>query len=142
MMNIFDIVEEFHEKMGHVNRYDEIASDPEKLKAFIELRVRMMEEELTELKNAIADKDAAEIVDALIDGLYFNVGTLNILIGTDMSLGAFIEVHDANMEKEIGVKPGRPNPLGLPDAIKPEGWKAPDLSSYVIDSKMLKGICA
>ena len=30
------------------------------------------------------------------------------------------------MEKEVGVKDSRPNPLGLPDLIKPEGWVGPD----------------
>jgi hypothetical protein len=29
------------------------------------------------------------------------------------------------MAKEVGVKAERPNPLGLPDLIKPEGWTAP-----------------
>ena len=31
----------------------------------------------------------------------------------------------AESDPEIGVKPERPNPLGLPDLIKPEGWEAP-----------------
>ena len=35
-------------------------------------------------------------------------------------------VHAANMAKVVGVKPSRPNPLGVPDLIKPEGWTAPD----------------
>ena len=30
------------------------------------------------------------------------------------------------MEKEIGIKPSRPNPLGLPDLVKPKGWVGPD----------------
>ena len=30
------------------------------------------------------------------------------------------------MMKEVGVKPSRPNPLGLPDLIKPEDWEAPN----------------
>ena len=34
-------------------------------------------------------------------------------------------VLEANMAKEPGVKEGRPNPLGLPDLMKPEGWTAP-----------------
>ena len=34
-------------------------------------------------------------------------------------------VFDANMTKSPGVKPGRPNPFGLPDLLKPEGWTAP-----------------
>ena len=40
-------------------------------------------------------------------------------------LEAWNRVLDANMAKEIGIKHSRPNPLGLPDLIKPEGWIAP-----------------
>ena len=29
------------------------------------------------------------------------------------------------MRKNVGVKSTRPNPLGLPDLIKPVGWEAP-----------------
>ena len=29
------------------------------------------------------------------------------------------------MNKQVGIKESRPNPLGLPDLIKPEGWTAP-----------------
>ena len=47
-----------------------------------------------------------------------------MLLGIDAHK-AWHEVHKANMSKEVGVKESRPNPLGLPDLIKPEGWKAP-----------------
>jgi len=30
------------------------------------------------------------------------------------------------MNKQVGIKASRPNPLGLPDLIKPEGWVGPD----------------
>ena len=39
---------------------------------------------------------------------------------------AWEEVHGCNMSKERGIKESRPNPLGLPDLIKPEGWKGPN----------------
>jgi hypothetical protein len=29
------------------------------------------------------------------------------------------------MNKKVGIKETRPNPLGLPDLIKPKDWKAP-----------------
>jgi len=38
---------------------------------------------------------------------------------------AWDDVLKANMAKEVGVKESRPNPLGIPDLIKPEGWTAP-----------------
>jgi hypothetical protein len=38
---------------------------------------------------------------------------------------AWNKVYEANAAKDVGVKEGRPNPFGLPDLIKPEGWVAP-----------------
>jgi len=35
------------------------------------------------------------------------------------------------MSKKVGVKQSRPNPLGLPDLIKPEGWEAPSHNNNV-----------
>ena len=29
------------------------------------------------------------------------------------------------MNKEVGIKESRPNPLGLPDLVKPKDWKGP-----------------
>ena len=39
---------------------------------------------------------------------------------------AWEEVHTANMMKERGIKESRPNPLGLPDLIKPQDWVGPN----------------
>ena len=63
------------------------------------------------------------IVDALIDNIVFAIGTLDAF-GVD-AYTAWNRVHAANMAKNPGVKPGRPNPYGFPDLIKPEGWTAP-----------------
>ena len=38
---------------------------------------------------------------------------------------AWDQVYHANISKEVGIKEGRPNPLGLPDLVKPEGWEGP-----------------
>jgi len=64
-----------------------------------------------------------EVVDALIDLCVVAIGTLDAY-GVD-SNKAWDEVLKANMSKEPGIKPERPNPLGLPDLMKPEGWVAP-----------------
>jgi predicted HAD superfamily Cof-like phosphohydrolase len=82
-----------------------------------------LQEELDEMKNASKNNDAEEIVDALIDLCVVAIGTLDAY-GVN-AYKAWDEVHAANMTKEVGVKASRPNPLGLPDLIKPEGWKAP-----------------
>lgn len=66
---------------------------------------------------------ADDIVDALIDLCVVAIGTLDAL-DIDAET-AWKRVHTKNMEKEVGIKAGRPNPLGLPDLVKPENWEAP-----------------
>jgi len=78
---------------------------------------------LSETFKAYAEKDAEEIVDGLIDLVVVAVGTLD-LYEVDFNK-AWFEVLKANMNKRVGVKEGRPNPYGLPDLCKPEGWTAP-----------------
>jgi predicted HAD superfamily Cof-like phosphohydrolase len=80
-------------------------------------------EELEETKTAVKNNDAEEIVDGLIDLCVVAIGTLDAM-GID-SHDAWTQVLRANLAKEVGIKPERPNPLGLPDLIKPAGWKAP-----------------
>lgn len=112
-------IENMHTKYG-VN--EKIRTfDKEKLKQFLEFRVRFLEEELNELKDNIDNPE--EIVDALIDLCVVAIGTLDAF---DVNAHrAWDAVYDANMAKEVGIKASRPNPLGLPDLIKPEGWRAP-----------------
>lgn len=97
--------------------------DKDTLKKFLEFRIKFLQEELDELKNA---ECAEDVVDALIDLCVVAIGTLD---GFQVdSNQAWDEVLRANMNKKTGVKDTRPNPLGLPDLIKPDGWKAPDHS--------------
>lgn len=100
--------------------------DSEKLKKFLEFRINFLQEELDEAKEAIASGDpkrAEDIVDAMIDLCVVSIGTLDAF-DVD-SFEAWNRVHDKNMQKEPGIKPERPNPLGLPDLIKPAGWTPP-----------------
>lgn len=99
------------------------AFDKEKLKQFLEFRMAFLDEELMETEKAVSENDAEEIVDGLIDLCVVAIGTLDAL-GVN-SYDAWNRVLAANMAKQVGIKPSRPNPLGLPDLIKPEGWEAP-----------------
>ena len=100
--------------------------DRAQLTSFLKFRVNFLQEELDELKSASASRipiDAPEVVDALIDLCVVAIGTLDAF---DVDAHkAWDVVHKANMNKEVGIKESRPNPLGLPDLIKPEGWVAP-----------------
>jgi len=117
---VFDIYE-MHKKFG-VHEWMKTATDEQKQK-FLEFRIKFLEEELNETREAVKNNDPEEIVDGLIDLCVVAIGTLDAF-DVD-SHKAWKEVHDANMSKEPGVKESRPNPLGLPDLIKPEGWQGP-----------------
>ena len=107
-----------HEKYSVFDKVQ--AFDKEKLNKFLEFRIKFLEEEMNELSTA---ETADDVVDALIDLCVVAIGTLD-LFDVDARL-AWDRVHEANMNKQVGIKESRPNPLGLPDLIKPEGWTAP-----------------
>lgn len=107
-----------HEKYGVFDKVQ--AFDKEKLNKFLEFRIKFLEEEMNELSTA---ETADDVVDALIDLCVVAIGTLD-LFDVDARL-AWDRVHEANMNKLVGIKESRPNPLGLPDLVKPEGWTAP-----------------
>ena len=111
-------IAEMHMKFGV--REATANMDADKLKQYFDFRVRFLQEELDELKNAANPDDA---VDALIDLCVVAIGTLDAYNVNSME--AWNRVHAANMAKEVGIKASRPNPLGLPDLIKPEGWESP-----------------
>jgi len=97
--------------------------DKELMRKFLEFRIKFLEEELNETKAAFENNDPEEIVDGLIDLCVIAIGTLDAF-NVD-SEKAWNEVYKANLAKTPGVKESRPNPLGLPDLIKPDGWEAP-----------------
>lgn len=114
-------INDMHRKFGVHEAVKDF--DKKKLLAFLRFRFDFLEEELTEGREAIANKDAEEIVDSLVDLCVVAIGTLDAF-GVD-AYKAWDVVHKANMAKEVGIKAERPNALGLPDLIKPEGWENP-----------------
>ncbi len=93
----------------------------------MKLRMRMLSEEFNETLQAYLQSDKEEMIDGLIDLCVIAIGTLDIA-GVD-SQAAWDEVLRANLSKEVGVKPGRNNPLALPDLCKPQDWVSPDHSN-------------
>lgn len=104
-----------------------ITKDKESLRKFLEFRLGFINEELQETIKATNEADPEEIVDGLIDICVVAIGTLDAF-GVDADK-AWDQVQKANMKKEVGVKESRPNPLGLPDLVKPRGWEAPEHKS-------------
>jgi predicted HAD superfamily Cof-like phosphohydrolase len=116
-------INDMHAKFGVHKWMDDNQSENEKLNKFLEFRLKFLAEELNETTLAFESKDPEEIVDGLIDLCVVAIGTLDAF-DVD-AYKAWDQVHNANMAKEPGVKESRPNPLGLPDLIKPEGWNGP-----------------
>ncbi len=115
-----------HQKFGVNKWFTKNKSNKEIMKKYLMFRMLMLNEELHETMQAVNSENPEEIVDGLIDICVFAIGTLNVLeVDADKAWDA---IHNANMAKEPGVKAGRPNPFGMPDLLKPEGWKGPDHS--------------
>lgn len=119
-----DWVKDIHDMHAFYGMHEKFADfDDEKKKLFLKFRAEFIQEELNELKENIAIQNPEEIVDALIDICVVAIGTLDAF--EIDSHKAWNEVLRANMQKQVGVKEGRPNPLNLPDLMKPDGWEPP-----------------
>lgn len=84
---------EFHRTFGHP-----VGAVPEfPAQSYIDLRIKLIEEELQELRDAVSARDMVETADALGDIMY-------VVIGMAVSFGipidkVFNEIHSSNMTK-------------------------------------------
>jgi len=113
-----------HNKYGVKEWFEKNKHDKELMRKYLMFRMLMINEELHETLQALNTGNAEEIVDGLIDLCVFAIGTLDVF-NVDANK-AWDEIYRANMDKKAGVKPGRPNPFGLPDLLKPGGWEGPN----------------
>ena len=116
-------IEDMHDKFGVHDWFQANRGDKTLMQKYLMFRMLMIGEEYQETLSAINNSDAEEVVDGLIDMCVFAIGTLDVM-GVDAN-EAWNKVYNANMAKEPGVKPGRPNRFGLPDLLKPGGWTPP-----------------
>ena len=84
----------------------------------LELRCRLVRDELEELVAALHAQDLVEVADAIADTIYTLIG-LGIACGIDLR-PVWREVQRTNMLKESD-GPGR-------KVRKPAGWQAPDIA--------------
>ena len=115
-------IRDMQEKFG-VQEWMQDPANKDKLFEFLRFRMDFLKEEWVETNHAFACADPEELIDGHIDICVIAIGTL-LAFGVDVEK-AWDVVHKANMAKEPGTKPERPNPLGLPDLMKPEGWENP-----------------
>ena len=90
------------------------------------ISVKALFEEVQEFIDAAETSDFIGQVDAMIDLQYFAMGVLYKLGLTAEQINkCCTAVHEANMEKKLGVKPSRGDGSAA-DAVKPEGWESPE----------------
>lgn len=94
-MDTIEQTREFHLAFG-VKVADKIDISDRALNA---LRVRLLQEELDELEEALATDNVVEVLDALSDLQYFLDGTYLSLGFHPLKKAAFDEVHRSNMSK-------------------------------------------
>ena len=92
-----------------------------------QLRISLIQEELDELKEAVANNDLLEVADALTDLLYVTYGAGHAF-GIDLDK-CFNEVQNSNMSK-LG-EDGKPIYNELGKVMKGPNYFKPDLSKFV-----------
>lgn len=93
----------------------------------IGLRLRLIDEEVDELKEAIEQRDIVEVADALTDILYVVYG-MGITFGIDLD-ECFNEVHGSNMSK-LG-EDGKPVKREDGKILKGPNFRKPDLKKII-----------
>ena len=122
-MTNFESVKKFMETFGQ--EVKQKATFPgEKI---INLRLGLIEEELQELKSALADKNLVEVADALTDILYVTYGAGHAF-GINLDK-CFQEVQNSNMSK-IG-EDGKPIYNENGKVMKGPKYFEPDLTKFV-----------
>ena len=98
------------------------------------LRINLLAEELDELKEALADNDPIETLDALIDLQYVLDGAFLSFGMQNVKQAAFEEVHRSNMSKlgEDG-KPIRRESDGK--VMKGPNYFKPDMTQFITTKK-------
>jgi predicted HAD superfamily Cof-like phosphohydrolase len=90
--------------------------------------LKLINEEVGELHQAVLSNDRVEQLDALIDILVVTVGAVQSL-GADAE-GAWKEVMSTNFAK-IDSLTGRVRKREDGKVLKPVGWRPPELSKYI-----------
>ena len=117
MINPFNDVDMFQEAC------DQVPSEKN-----YKMYLGLIEEEVGELNDAVADDDTVEQLDALVDILVVTMGAIRAA-GWDGE-AAWKEVMNTNFAK---VDPTTGKVIKREDGkvLKPEGWRAPQLSQFI-----------
>lgn len=132
-MSLYADVCKFHRKFGLDHPGDGKA--PQLLDAETQsFREKFLDEELSELAEAWAERDLPKAADALVDLVYVALGTAALMrLPFDE---CWVEVQRANMAKEraLGADDPRSTRGHRLDVVKPAGWTPPDIAGVLLRS--------
>lgn len=94
----------------------------------IELRIKLLEEEVAEYAEAARSGDLVEVLDALADIGYILAGTIINHGMQEIYDEAFREVHRSNMAKLVDGKVLRREDGKV---MKPSDWQPPELAQFL-----------
>lgn len=118
-------VQEFHRKFGLPTGVGKcpLMHDREAQ----EFRLGFLQEELDELREALAQGNRTKAFDALLDLAYVTYGTA-LFMGIDPAMWdtGFEAVHGANMAKVRATSKAESKRDSTLDVVKPEGWQGPE----------------
>ena len=97
-------------------------------KEMIELRIKLLREEVEEYAEAALSGDLVEVLDALADIGYILAGTIINHGMQNIYDDAFDEVHRSNMAKLVDGKVLRRDDGKV---MKPDGWQPPQLAQFL-----------
>jgi len=117
MTNPFKDIDTFHK-----------ACDQEPSAANYKMYLSLVDEEVSELVEAVLADDQVEQLDALVDILVVTMGAIRA--GGFDGEGAWKEVMDTNFAK-IDPDTGKVRKREDGKVLKPEGWKAPELAQFI-----------
>lgn len=117
MTDVFDDIDIFH-----------TACDQTPSEANYEMYLSLIDEEYSELLEAIEANDRIEQLDALIDILVVTIGAIRA--GGFNGPGAWEEVMRTNFAK-IDPNTGKVRKREDGKVLKPEGWQPPNLKAFV-----------
>ena len=117
MTNVFKDIDTFH-----------TACDQEPSAANYKMYLSLVDEEVSELVEAVLADDQVEQLDALVDILVVTMGAIRA--GGFDGEGAWKEVMNTNFAK-IDPETGKVRKREDGKVLKPEGWKAPELAQFI-----------
>lgn len=127
--DLFEDVGDFHHKFGQpFTRLDKPCELP--TPEIVEYRLKFIDEEVTELKEALDVRDLPKALDALVDLVYVALGTAHYFGAPFRE--AWEEVHAANMRKVRASDIDPDHKRGPCEPMrKPPGWVPPDLDQII-----------